>query len=130
MNTSSAVALKADSKPQAEERTVPQQAVEGAGKTRGSKSCQQQKDIGVKALNQHNGLPSVNQDHAGKQNVPAKAHDVDRALCPDVCCGTLVHQKPRENENKAPQTSTVSRDAAPSTSQAVSDAGCEVTRTR
>ncbi|XP_071670528.1 myosin light chain kinase 3 isoform X2 [Patagioenas fasciata] len=130
VNTCSAVAHKADSKPQVKERTVQQQAVEGAGKTHGSKSCQQQKDIGVKALNQHNGPPSVNQDHAGNQNVPAKAHDTDRAPCPDECHRVLVHQKPGENENKAPRCSAASREAVPSTSQAISDTGCEVTHSR
>ncbi|OPJ86466.1 myosin light chain kinase 3 isoform A [Patagioenas fasciata monilis] len=130
VNTCSAVAHKADSKPQFKERTVQQQAVEGAGKTHGSKSCQQQKDIGVKALNQHNGPPSVNQDHAGNQNVPAKAHDTDRAPCPDECHRVLVHQKPGENENKAPRCSAASREAVPSTSQAISDTGCEVTHSR
>uniref|UniRef100_A0A8C3J828 Myosin light chain kinase 3 n=1 Tax=Calidris pygmaea TaxID=425635 RepID=A0A8C3J828_9CHAR len=130
VNTSSAGAHKADSKPQVKERTAQQQAVEGAGKTHSSKSCQQQKDVGVKALNQHNGLPFVNQDHVGNQNVPAKAHDMDRAPCLDECHGQLVHQKRRENENKPPSSSAASREAVPSTSQAISGTGCEVTRTR
>ncbi|NWU54663.1 MYLK3 kinase, partial [Dromas ardeola] len=120
-----AVAHKADSKPQVKERTAQQQAVEGAGKTHSSKSCQQPKDVGVKTLNQHNGLPFVNQDHVGNQNVPAKAHDMDRAPRLDECHGQLVHQKLRENENKPPSSSTASREAVPSTSRAVSDTGCE-----
>ncbi|NXS91450.1 MYLK3 kinase, partial [Jacana jacana] len=130
VNASSAVAHKADSSSQVKERTAQQQAVEGAGKTHSSKSCQQQKDVGVKALNQHNGLPFINQDHGGDQNVPAKAHDMDRAPCLDECHRQLVHQKLRENENKAPSSSAVSREAVPSTSRALSDTGCEVTRTR
>ncbi|NXN44209.1 MYLK3 kinase, partial [Rhinoptilus africanus] len=124
-----AVAHKADSKPQDKERTAQQQAVGGAGKTYSSKSCQQTKDVGVKTLNQHNGLPFVNQDHVGNQNVPAKAHDMDRAPCLDKCHGQLVHQKHSENENKPPSSSVASREAVPSTSRAVSDTGCEVTRT-
>ncbi|KAM6380522.1 myosin light chain kinase 3 isoform 2-T2 [Pluvialis apricaria] len=129
-NTSSAVAHKADSRPQVKERTVQQQAVEGAGKTHSSKSCQQQKDVGVKALNQHNGLPFVNQDHVGNQSVPAKAHDMDRAPRLDECHRQLVHQKLGENENKPPSLSAASWEAVPSTSRAISDTGCEVTRTR
>ncbi|KAM6325144.1 myosin light chain kinase 3 [Podargus strigoides] len=127
---SRAVAHKADSKPQVKERTAQQQAVEGAGKTQSSKSCQQQKDVGVKALNQHNGLPFVNQDHAGNQNVPSKAHDMDRAPHLDECHRQLVHQKLQENENKPPLLSAASREAVPSTSQAISDTGCEVTHAR
>ncbi|KAM6063532.1 myosin light chain kinase 3 isoform 1-T1 [Theristicus caerulescens] len=130
VNASSAVAHKADSKPQVKETVAQQQAVEGAGKTHSSKSCQQQKDVGVKALNQHNGLPFVNQDHVGNQNVPAKAHDMDRAPHLDECHRQLVHQKLRENENKPPSTSVASREAVPSTSQAISDTEREVTHTR
>lgn len=130
MNASSAVARKADSKPQVKERTAQQQLVEGAGKTHSSKSCQQEKDVGVKALNQHNGLPFVNQDHVGNQNVPAKADDMDRAPRLDKCHRQLVHQKLRENENKPPSSSAASREAVPSTSQAIADTGCEVTHTR
>ncbi|XP_053934618.1 myosin light chain kinase 3 isoform X2 [Cuculus canorus] len=130
VDASSAIAHKADSKPQVKERRVQQQAAEGAGKTHGSKSCQQQKDIGVKALNQHNGLSFVNQDHLGNQNVPAKAHDMDRAPCLEGCHGQPVHQQLGKNENKPPPSSVASREAVPSTSQAVSDTGCEVTHTR
>ncbi|XP_028943373.1 myosin light chain kinase 3 [Antrostomus carolinensis] len=130
VNASSAVAHKAYSKPQAKEKAVQQQAVEGAGKAHSSKSCQQQKDIGVKALNQHNGLPFVNQDHVDNQNVPAKAHDTDRVPCLDECHKQPVHQKLRENENKPPSSSAAFREAVPSTSWAISDTGCEVTRTR
>ncbi|KAM6123873.1 myosin light chain kinase 3 [Phoenicopterus ruber ruber] len=130
VNASGAVAHKADSKPQVKERTAQQQAVEGAGKTHSSKSCQQQKDIGVKASNQHNGLPFVNQDHVGNQNVPAKAHDMDRAPRLDECHRQLVHQKLGENENKPLSSSAASREAVPSTSRAISDTGCEVTHTR
>ncbi|NWY55710.1 MYLK3 kinase, partial [Chionis minor] len=120
-----AVAHKADSKPQVKEKTAQQQAVEGAGKTHSSRSCQQQKDVGVKALNQHNGLPFVNQDHVGNHNVPPKAHDMDRAPRLDECHRQLVHQKLGENENKPPSTSAASREAVPSTSWAISDTGCE-----
>ncbi|KAM6195205.1 myosin light chain kinase 3 isoform 2-T2 [Sarcoramphus papa] len=130
VNASSAVAHKADSKSQVKERTAQQQVVEGAGKTHSSKSCQQQKDVGVKALNQHNGLPFVNQDHVGNQNVPAKVHDMDRAPRLDECHRQLVHQKLRENENKPPLSSAASQEAVPSTSRAISDTGCEVTHTR
>ncbi|NXJ88764.1 MYLK3 kinase, partial [Corythaixoides concolor] len=118
-------AHKADSKPQVKERTAQQQAIEGAGKTHSSKSCQQQKDGGVKALNQHNGLPFVNQDRVGNRNVPAKAHDTDRAPHLDECHRQLVHQKLRENENKPSSSSVASQEAVPSTSQAVPDTGCE-----
>ncbi|NXL55486.1 MYLK3 kinase, partial [Chordeiles acutipennis] len=129
LEAASAVAHKAHSKPQAKESSAQQQAaVEGAGKTHSSKSCQQQKDIGVKALNQHNGLPFVNQDHVDNQNVPAKAHDMGRAPCLDECHKQPVHQKLRENENKAPSSSAASREAVPSTSRAISDTGCEVTQ--
>ncbi|XP_069724866.1 myosin light chain kinase 3 isoform X2 [Phaenicophaeus curvirostris] len=130
VDASSAVAHKADSKPQVKERRVQQQAAEGAGKTHSSKSCQQQKDIGVKALNQHNGLPFVNQDHVGNQNVPAKAHGMDRVPCPEGCHVQPVQQQLGENENKPPLSSVASQEAVPSTSQAVSDTGCEVTCTR
>ncbi|XP_009318612.1 PREDICTED: myosin light chain kinase 3 [Pygoscelis adeliae] len=97
MNTSSAVACKADSKPQVKERTVQQQAVEV---------------------------------HVGNQNVPAKAHDMDRAPHLDECHRQLVHRKLGENENKPPSSSVASRGAVPSTSQAISDTGCGVTHTR
>ncbi|XP_032853975.2 myosin light chain kinase 3 isoform X2 [Tyto alba] len=130
VNASSAVAHKADAKPKVKERTAQQQVVEGAGKTQSSKSCQQQKDVGVKALNQHNGLPFVNQDHAGNRNVPAKAHDMDRTPRLDECHRQLVHQKLRKNENKPPLLSEASREAVPSATRAVSDSGCEVTHTR
>ncbi|XP_074896250.1 myosin light chain kinase 3 isoform X3 [Buteo buteo] len=130
VNASSAVAHKADSKPQVKERTAQQQLVEGADKTHSSKSCQQEKDVGIKALNQHNGLPFVNQDHVGNQNVPAKADDMDRAPRLDKCHRQLVHQKLRENENKPPSSSAASREPVPSTSQAIADTGCEVTHTR
>ncbi|NXK33455.1 MYLK3 kinase, partial [Piprites chloris] len=122
-------AHKADSKPQAKERTAQQQVVEGAGKTHSNKSSQQQKDIGVKALNQHNGLPFIHEDHVGNQNVPAKAQNLDRAPLPDECHRQLVHQKLGKNENKPPPSSVASREAVPSTSQAISDTGCEVTHT-
>ncbi|NXI94231.1 MYLK3 kinase, partial [Psophia crepitans] len=130
LEASSAVAHKADSKPQVKERTAQQQVVEGAGKTHSLKSCQQQKDVGVKALNQHNGLPFVKQDHVGSQNVPAKAHDTDSVSHLDACHRQLVRQKLGENENKPPSLNVASREAVPSTSQAVSDTGCEVTHTR
>ncbi|XP_053808569.1 myosin light chain kinase 3 [Vidua chalybeata] len=130
VNTSSAVAHKADSKPQLKDRTAQQQGVEGAGKTQSSKSCPQQKDIDVKAVNQHNGLPFIHQDHAGNQNAPAKAQKVDRAPGLDECHRQLVHQKPGKNENKAPAAGAASREAVPSTSRAISDTGCEVTHTR
>lgn len=130
VNASSVVANKADSKPQAKERTAQQQAVEGAGKKQSSKSCQQQKDVGVKALNQHNGLPFVNQDHVGNQNVPVKAHDKDGTPRLDECSRQPVHQKLGENENKPPLPSAASQEAVPSPSQAISDTGCEVTHTR
>ncbi|NWI45238.1 MYLK3 kinase, partial [Picathartes gymnocephalus] len=123
------VAHKADSKPQLKERTAQQQEVEGAGKTQSSKSCPQQKDIGVKALNQHNGLPFIHQDHAGNQSAPTKAQIVDRAPRLDECHRQLVHQKPGKNENKPPAPSAASREAVPSTSRAASDTGCEVTHT-
>ncbi|XP_068058726.1 myosin light chain kinase 3 isoform X2 [Anomalospiza imberbis] len=130
VNTSSAVAHKADSKPQLKDRTAQQQGVEGAGKTQSSKSCPQQKDIDVRAVNQHNGLPFVHQDPAGNQNAPAKAQKVDRAPGLDECHRQLVHQKPGKNENKAPAAGAASREAVPSTSRAISDTGGEVTHTR
>ncbi|NXG80088.1 MYLK3 kinase, partial [Baryphthengus martii] len=126
VNASGTVAHKADSKSQIKVRTAQQQVVEGAGKTHSSKSCQQQKDIGVKALNQHNGLPFVNQDHVGNQNVPAKAHDMDRAPHLDECHRQLVQQKLGKNENKPPSSSAASQEAVPSTSRAISDTGCEI----
>ncbi|XP_038003880.1 myosin light chain kinase 3 isoform X4 [Motacilla alba alba] len=130
VNTSSAVAHKADSKPQIKDRTAQQQGVEGAGKTQSSKSCPQQKDINVKAGNQHNGLPFVHQDHAGNQNAAAKAQKVDRAPGLAECHRQLVHQKAGKNESKAPAAGAASREAVPSTSRAISDTGCEVTHTR
>ncbi|NXI19814.1 MYLK3 kinase, partial [Irena cyanogastra] len=123
-------AHKADSKPQLKDSTAQQQGVEGAGKPQSSRSCQQQKDVDVKALNQHNGLAFVHQDHAGSQNAPAKAQNVDRAPRPDECHRQLVHQKPGKNANKAPAPSAASREAVPSSSRAISDTGCEVTHTR
>ncbi|NXR82133.1 MYLK3 kinase, partial [Pycnonotus jocosus] len=130
VNTSSAVTHKSDSKPQLKDRTAQQQGGEDAGKTQSSKSCPQQKDIDVKALNQHNGLPFVHQDHGENQNAPAKAQNVDRAPGPDECHRQLVHQKAGKNENKPTAASVASREAVPSTSRAVSDTGCEVTHTR
>ncbi|XP_048172629.1 myosin light chain kinase 3 isoform X2 [Corvus hawaiiensis] len=130
VNSSSAIAHKADSKPQLKERTAQQQGVESAGNIQSSKSSPQQKDVGVKALNQRNGLPFVHQDHAGSQNAPAKAQNVDRAPRLDECHRQLVHQKPGKNENKPPAPSAASREAVPSTSRAISDTGCEVTHTR
>ncbi|XP_062355814.1 myosin light chain kinase 3 [Cinclus cinclus] len=129
-NTSSAVAHKADSKPQVKDRTAQQQGVGGAGKTQSSKSCPQQKDINVKASNQNNGLPFVHQEHAGNQNAPAKAQNVDRAPSLDECHRQLVPQKPGKNESKPAAASAAPREAVPSTSRAVSDTGCEVTHTR
>lgn len=126
VNTSSAVAHKSDSKPQLKDRTAQQQGVEGAGKTQSSKSCAQQKDIDAKALNQHNGLPIVHQDHADNQKAPAKTQNVDRAPHPNECPRQLVPQKAGKNETKAPAP----REAVPSTSRALSDTGCEVTHTR
>ncbi|NXR56615.1 MYLK3 kinase, partial [Hippolais icterina] len=119
-------AHKSDSKAQLKDRTAQQQGAEGAGKTQSSKSCPQQKDIDVKALNQHNGLPFVHQDHADNQNAPAKAQNVDRAPCLDECHRQPVHQKAGKNENKP----AAAREAVPSTSRAISDTGCEVTHTR
>ncbi|XP_072790453.1 myosin light chain kinase 3 isoform X4 [Taeniopygia guttata] len=130
VNTASAVAHKADLKPQLKDRTAQQQGVEGAGKTQSSKSCPQQKDIDAKAVNQHNGLPFIHQDHADNQNAPAKAQKVDRAPGLDECHRQLVPQKAGKNENKAPAAGAASREAVPSTSRAVSDTGCEVTHTR
>uniref|UniRef100_A0A8C5JDJ6 Myosin light chain kinase 3 n=1 Tax=Junco hyemalis TaxID=40217 RepID=A0A8C5JDJ6_JUNHY len=126
VNISSAVAHKADSKPQLKDRTAQQQGAEGAGKTQSSKSCPQQKDIDVKAVNQHNGLPFIHQDPAGNQSAPAEGQKGDRAPGPAECHRQLVHQKPGKNESKA----AASREAAPSTSRAISDTGCEVTHTR
>ncbi|NWH86481.1 MYLK3 kinase, partial [Aegithalos caudatus] len=123
-------AHKSDSKPQLKDRTAQQQGVEGAGKTQSSKSCPQQKDIDVKALNQHNGLPFVHQDPADNQNAPAKAQNVDRAPCLDECHRQLVHQKAGKKENKPGAPSVAPREAVPSTSRAISDTGCEVTHTR
>ncbi|NXO37364.1 MYLK3 kinase, partial [Locustella ochotensis] len=122
-------AHKSDSKPQLKDRTAQQQGVEGAGKTQSSKSCPQQKDIDVKALNQHNGLPFVHQDHADNQNTSAKAQNVARAPRLDECHRQPVHQKAGKNENKPAAASVASREAVPSTSRAVSDTGCEVTHT-
>ncbi|NXF23927.1 MYLK3 kinase, partial [Rhodinocichla rosea] len=116
-----AVARKADSKPQLKDRTAQQQGVEGAGKTQSSKSCLQQKDIAVKAVNQHNGLPFVHQDGAGNQNAPAEAQKGDKAPGPAECHRQLVHQKPGKNES----TAAAAREAAPSTSRAIHDTGCE-----
>ncbi|NXQ24176.1 MYLK3 kinase, partial [Alaudala cheleensis] len=120
-----AVAHKSEPKAQLKDRTAQQQGGEGAGKTQSSKSCPQQKDIDVKALNQHNGLPFVHQDHADNHNAPAKAQKVDRAPHLDECHRQLVDQKAGKNENKA----AAPREAVPSTSRAISDTGCEVTHT-
>ncbi|XP_015729449.1 myosin light chain kinase 3 isoform X2 [Coturnix japonica] len=97
VNASSAVAHKADSRPQTKERTAQQKAVE---------------------------------DHVGNQDVPVKARNMGRAPCTDECHKQLFHQKLKENENKPPSQSTALQEAVPSTSQAVSDTGCEVTQTR
>ncbi|KAI1235396.1 Myosin light chain kinase 3, partial [Lamprotornis superbus] len=131
VNTSSAVANKADSKPQLKDRTAQQQGVEDAGKTQSSKSCPQQKDIDGRASNQNNGLPLVHQDHAGNQNAAAKAQNVDRAPGLAECHRQLVSsQKPGKKENKPGAGSVAAQEAVPSTSRAVSDTGCEVTHTR
>ncbi|NXP34383.1 MYLK3 kinase, partial [Leiothrix lutea] len=122
-------AHKSDSKPQLKDRTAQQQGVEGAGKTQSSKSCPQQKDVDAKALNQHNGLPFVHQDHADKQKAPAKAQNVDRAPHLAECQRQLVPQKAGKNESKGPAAGAASREAVPSTSRATSATGCEVTHT-
>ncbi|XP_063266437.1 myosin light chain kinase 3 isoform X3 [Prinia subflava] len=123
VNTSSAAAHKSDSKAQLKDRTAQQQGVEGAGKTQSSKSCPQQKNVDVKASNQHNGLPFIHPDRADNQNAPAEAQSVDRAPGLDECHRQLVPQKAGKNENNPPA-------AAPTTSRAKSDTGCEVTHTR
>ncbi|XP_062442061.1 myosin light chain kinase 3 [Rhea pennata] len=130
VNTSSATAQKIDSKLQVKERPAPLQAAEGAGKAQSSKVCQQRKDTGVKALNQHNGLPFANQDRVGNQSAPAKANDTDRAPRLEERCRQLFHQKLGQDEPKPVRLSAASREAAPSVSRAISDAGCEVTCTR
>ncbi|POI34999.1 hypothetical protein CIB84_001249, partial [Bambusicola thoracicus] len=127
VNALSAVAHRADSRPQTKERTAQQKAIEGTGK---AWSCQQQKDVGVKALNQRNGLPFINQDHVANQDVSVKAHNMDRTPCPDECHKQLFHQKLKDSENKSPSQSLALQEAVPSTSQAISDTGCEVTQTR
>ncbi|XP_025898086.1 myosin light chain kinase 3 isoform X1 [Nothoprocta perdicaria] len=130
VTSSTATIHKVDPKPQVKERTAQLQGAEGAGKTQGSKICQQPKDIGVKALNQHNGLPSLHQEPVGPQNAPAKAKDVDRAPHLEEHHKQLLHQKVGEKEPNPARLGAASREAAPSTSRAVSDAGGEVTRTR
>ncbi|XP_010716076.1 myosin light chain kinase 3 isoform X3 [Meleagris gallopavo] len=72
----------------------------------------------------------VVEDHVGNQDVPVKVHNVGRALCPDECHKQLFHQKLKENENKPPSQSMALQEAVPSTSQAISGTGCEVTQTR
>ncbi|NWX98448.1 MYLK3 kinase, partial [Nothoprocta ornata] len=129
VTSSTATTHKVDPKPQVKERTAQLQGAEGAGKTQGSKICQQPKDSGVKALNQHNGLPSLHQEPVGPQNAPAKAKDVDRAPHLEEHHKQLLHQKVWEKEPKPVRLGTASREAAPSTSRAVPDAGGEVTRT-
>ncbi|KAM7040193.1 myosin light chain kinase 3 isoform 3-T3 [Acridotheres tristis] len=130
VNTSSAVANKADPKPQLKDRTAQQQGLEGAAKTQSSKSCPQHKDIDGRASNQNNGLPLVHQDHAGNQNAAAKAQNVDRAPGLAECHRQLVDQKPGKKEGRAGAGSVAAREAVPSTSRAVCDTGCEVTHTR
>ncbi|NWI15089.1 MYLK3 kinase, partial [Crypturellus soui] len=130
MNSSTATTRQVDLKPQVKERIAQLQAVEGAGKTQSSKICQQPKDIGVKALNQHNGLPSLHQEPVGTQNAPAKEKNVSRAQHLEEHHRRQLHQKLGEKEVKPAQLDAASQEAAPSTSQAMSDAGCEVTRTR
>uniref|UniRef100_A0A669R6J9 Myosin light chain kinase 3 n=1 Tax=Phasianus colchicus TaxID=9054 RepID=A0A669R6J9_PHACC len=127
VNASIAVAHKADSRPQAKERTAQQKAVEDTGK---AWSCHQQKDFDVKALNQRNGLPFINQDHVGNQDVPVKAHNMGKSPCSNECHKQLFHQKLKENENKPLSQSMALQEAVPSTSQALSDTACEVTQTR
>ncbi|NWR76933.1 MYLK3 kinase, partial [Centropus unirufus] len=118
-------AYRADSKPQVKERRAQQQAAEGTGKTQDSESCQQQKDVGVKALNQHSSLPFTSRDHVGNQTVPAKAWDPDRAPEPEQGPSQPGQQRLAENENKAPRPSVALREASPSTSQALSGPRCE-----
>ncbi|XP_021263982.1 myosin light chain kinase 3 isoform X2 [Numida meleagris] len=70
------------------------------------------------------------EDHVGNQDVPVKVHNMGRAPHLDECHKQLFHQKLKENENKPLSQSMASQEAVPSTSQAISDAGCEVTQTR
>ncbi|NXA35005.1 MYLK3 kinase, partial [Eudromia elegans] len=128
VNSSTATTRKVDSKPQVKERTAGLQAVEGAGKTQSSKICQPPKDIGVKALSQHNGLPSLRQDPVGTQSAPAKTKDVDRAPHLEEHHRQLLQQKLGEKEPKPARLGAASREAAPSTSQAVPDTGSDVTQ--
>ncbi|XP_009704905.1 PREDICTED: myosin light chain kinase 3-like [Cariama cristata] len=72
----------------------------------------------------------VVEDPVSNQNVPGKAHYMDRAPRLDECHRQLVHQKLGKNENKPPSSSAASWEAVPSTSRAISDTGCEVTHTR
>ncbi|NWJ02055.1 MYLK3 kinase, partial [Crypturellus undulatus] len=125
MNSSTATTHQVDLKPQVKERIAQLQAVEGAGKTQSSQICQQPKDIGVKALNQHNGLPSLHQEPVGTQSAPAKAKNVGRAPHLEEHHKRQLHQKLGEKEVKPAQLDAASREAAPSTSWAMSDAGRE-----
>ncbi|NXY84629.1 MYLK3 kinase, partial [Alcedo cyanopectus] len=119
-----AAAPKADPKGQVKERTAQQQAAEGVGKAHSPKSCQQQKDMGVRALNQHNGLPFPSGDPVGSQNVPAGA----QARAPHLAeCHRQPAQQQQlgEDESKPPPPRVASQEAVPSTSRAISDPECE-----
>ncbi|NXD39149.1 MYLK3 kinase, partial [Copsychus sechellarum] len=120
-----AVASKAESKAQPKDRTAQQQGAEGAGKPQSSKSCPQQRDIGVRASNQNNGLPSVHQDHAGSRSAPTGAREVGRAA---GCPGQPAPQEPGRDGSGAGAASAASRGAVPCTPRG-SDTGAEVTHT-
>uniref|UniRef100_A0A803WG10 Myosin light chain kinase 3 n=1 Tax=Ficedula albicollis TaxID=59894 RepID=A0A803WG10_FICAL len=94
VNTSSAVASKAESKAQPKDRPAQQQGTEGAGKTPSSKSCPQQRDIDVRAPSQSNGLPSVHQDRAGSHSAAAEAQEAGRAPGPAEGRRQRVPQEP------------------------------------
>ncbi|XP_010220900.1 PREDICTED: myosin light chain kinase 3 isoform X2 [Tinamus guttatus] len=70
------------------------------------------------------------EESVGTQNAPKKAKDMGRAPHLEEHHRQLLHQKLGEKEAKPARPGAASRDAAASTSRAVSDAGCEVTRTR
>ncbi|XP_016156682.1 PREDICTED: myosin light chain kinase 3 [Ficedula albicollis] len=127
VNTSSAVASKAESKAQPKDRPAQQQGTEGAGKTPSSKSCPQQRDIDVRAPSQSNGLPSVHQDRAGSHSAAAEAQEAGRAPGPAEGRRQRVPQEPGSDGGGA--AGPAWRGALPSTPRP-GDTGGEVTHTR
>ncbi|KYO27260.1 myosin light chain kinase 3 [Alligator mississippiensis] len=127
---SSTVVSKIDSSPQSKQRISHPLMVEPAAPTSSSKSCPPKKEAGIAAFVQNNGLGFINQDPSESQNVPIKAHCMDKAPRQEDYHKMLAHQKSKEKESKPSTMCSTSLEAMPSTSKSVSGIEYEVIRTR